>query len=248
MNAWLRCTSPLLVAAALAACRDAPDETVRVDATPAGRAAEARLPMQIEGMTDTIAARLVWSPVDAEPRFSTYVPEDMVPDFGDVVEGAYSFSVNAAFGGTVSEHAFMAVHFYPPGTPLDEAQMQLAAFMASLEPYDDPVHREDDYGVSASDPDAPELARQRRFGWAQPEIRFHVQRGEIDRTVAGWAALGQHGGRAFHVFVHYPEEYAEGMGARVQLMLEQWRWLDDGSRLGDSPPPPAPVPDTVPGG
>jgi hypothetical protein len=223
----------LLTGLLLAACRTEPPEIVRVDAAPDERARQTRLPIVIEGMTDTLPARLVWAPEGMHPRFSTYVPEDMATSFERTPEGGHTLTVRAMFGGGVQEHAFVVVHFYPPGTPLREAQAQLAAFLASLEPYDDPLLRRDDYGGIGTGPDAPALARQQRFGWAEPELRFRVHRGEIGHTVTGWAALGEHASRPFHVFVHYPEEYGDGMGPRVNLILEEWQWLDNGGRLDE---------------
>ncbi|HUP88974.1 MAG TPA: hypothetical protein VM100_06480 [Longimicrobiales bacterium] len=38
--------------------------------------------------------------------------------------------------------------------------------------------------------------------------------------------LKNHNGRFYYLARHYPMEFGDGMGPRIQKILEEWRWLD----------------------
>ena len=84
--------------------------------------------MKLEGSYQRFSARLVAS--SASPRFSTYVPEDMLFEPASSGEGdGYYFYTN--FGGTRNENAFLLVFVFPAGTDQTHAQQMLQAFNTS---------------------------------------------------------------------------------------------------------------------
>lgn len=165
--------------------------------------------IQIEGMPEEIALRLVESPPGFEPAFHTYVPEDMSDNQTSSGEGT-GWRFNARFAGNENPEAFMLVFFYPENTSDDAAGKVIDSILVGRTP----VQR--DAGTS------------RRYAWSEREYSFSGT-SESGQRIAGSVALGRHNGRLFHVLVEYPVEYGDGFGPRVYRVLSEWRWADGSS-------------------
>jgi len=157
--------------------------------------------IRIEGMLEASHLRLVRSPAGMQPAFSVYVPESFEVDFDR--DGSDAVRFTAAFAGRANPDAYVQVLFYPPGTSESLARESVVGFAQSRSP-----------GANAEPAD--------RFDWAIDQYRF--QYGTPASLMTGAIALGVHDGRFFHVLIHYPAEYGDGMGPRVARMLESWRW------------------------
>ena len=169
-----------------------------------------QIAISIEGTQDTIEARLVRAPADFTLRFSTYVPEDMSPAL-ERSEAGEALRVTAEFGGVRNEQAYIEVLIHPPGTARDGALDALRAFLRALHP-DIEIQEQAD-----------------RYSWAEAAFSFRYPDGGGSSFI-GSAALGRHGDRWFRLLRNYPGDYGDGMGPRVGVILEGWRWAD-GSRL-----------------
>jgi len=167
------------------------------------------------GDTVELAFKRFDAPADFPLQFATYVPEDMIVETAMVGANRPAFRVVANFGGKRDVNAYLWVLFHPPGT--SEARAR--------EAYLEVVSKRD------AVEEVPERAR--RFAWALAEHRFRYQVAG-GRTHLGMLALGRRGERYFHVVIEYPEAMAAGFLARVDRILEDWRWKEDGSRrIGD---------------
>jgi hypothetical protein len=190
-----------------------------------------RLPITIEGMADTLSFRLVRAPRDFLLPFSTYVPDDMESEFTRVDERQV-VHFTARFGGRLEPRARFSVYAHPPGTTVHQAQSELAAYLSGLFPDDSPF-RGPDYERQVPVEPAD------RYPWAVEESQFRVPRSDAPGILVGHAGVASDaGGNAlFHFIIEYPEEYADGMGPRVQAILDEWRWEDTGRMLGEDAPP-----------
>jgi hypothetical protein len=166
--------------------------------------------ISLEGMEQTMRFRLFDSrEAGIDVPFTTYVPDDMAirsapRELGD------RFVARAVFGGQVEPRAFVEARFLPERTSESVALDSLAAWA----PYERP---------------SP-LESGKRFAWSVRE-RW-IRRGEGDGAVEGIAALGRHSRRWFVIHVEYPIDYGEGLLPRVERVLEEWRWEDNGGSLG----------------
>jgi hypothetical protein len=184
-----------------------------------------RRPVTIEGMQESMEFRLVRSPDGFSLPFSTYVPADMEPEFsGAGADGVVHF--RARFGGVVNERAGMTVHVHPPKTLVRQAQQQLAAYLSGLYPDDIPDMRGSGYETTVP------VEPASRYPWAVEESRYRVPGGQPGETIVGRAGVGSHGERVFHYIIEYPAEFGDGMGPRVDAILEEWRWTETGQGLG----------------
>src|SRR5690606_41078517 len=61
--------------------------------------------------------------------------------------------------------------------------------------------------------------------WAVRQWRI-AERDPRGGWILGFAGLGRHAGRWFHILARYPGEYADGFGPRAERILEHWRWAD----------------------
>lgn len=143
------------------------------------------------------------TPADFPIPFSTYVPEDMVAQASSSGEGE-SIRFIANFGGQLIEDAFMNAFFFPAGTTESEA-IERAREVA---------------GATSADPQ-----RAASFPWALEVYEL----GGADRF--GSVAVGEHAGRYFYLITSYPPEFGDGMGPRLDRILEEWRWGDTGAPL-----------------
>jgi hypothetical protein len=159
--------------------------------------------IMIEGMPEIERVTLVRSPAGVGAPFSTYVPSGLRTEFRTEGAGAVRFS--AAFGGTANPAAYLHVQFHAPGAPQPAVSDVVAnATLASVE-----------------------ARPAERPSWAL-DARTFAYRGTDGVRVTGRAMTGEHAGRYFHVVVHYPEEYADGMGPRIDRIFRHWRWEDTG--------------------
>jgi hypothetical protein len=212
---WLVATALTL---GIAACETRPEpQPPEPPAFPA-RAETRQDTVYIEGMPEVSTARLLHA-TELDPPFSTYVPAGIAAAAeaaGD--SGAVRFS--AAFTGEADPNAYMHVRLYPVGTNLLSAREVVAGFLRSRQPQDDPVAGTDVDAAQRLDPPA----------WGLEAHRFDYA-GEGGRHYVGRITLAQHGPRFFHVLVHYPAEYGDGLSPRLDYILEHWRWEDTGEPL-----------------
>ena len=175
-----------------------------------GRALTKMETISLEGMEQTLRFRLFDSrPAGLDVPFTTYVPEDMAIRSAPRETGD-RFVTRAVFGGQVEPRAFVEARFLPPSATEQAAGESLA--------------------VWAPDERPNPLEGGKRFEWSVRE-RW-IRRGPLNAEIEGIAALGRHGGRWFVIHVEYPSEYGEGLLPRVERMLEEWRWEDNGGGLG----------------
>jgi hypothetical protein len=166
--------------------------------------------ISLEGMEQTLRFHLYDSrPVGLDVPFTTYVPDDMAIRSAPVETGD-RFVARAVFGGQVEPRAFVEARFLAPGASEQAAAESLARWAPNERP-------------------SP-LEGGKRFAWSVRE-RW-IGRPSGDTTVEGIAALGRHGDRWFVIHLEYPIEYGEGLLPRVERVLEQWRWEDNGGGLG----------------
>lgn len=135
--------------------------------------------------------------------FETYVPADMTADTVDTGRGAV-VRIRAAFGDRPVNAAALHIAALPPDTDAAEAELWASALA-------DGVARD-------------ELYQEREPAWGRAMHRLEGER-------AGFVALDTHAGRWFYVLAAYPPEYADGMGPRIEAILDEWRWLDTGEPL-----------------
>lgn len=167
--------------------------------------------LMLEGMPEIERATLVRSPPDFALPFSTYVSSGMRTEFrtGD---GGSAVRFSAAFGGVENRNAYLQVYVYDAGVERPTVNDVITGFVRSRAP-----------GID-------EAASIETPPWALEAMRFaYIGTGGV--RMVGRTLTGEHNGRYFHVIAHYPQEYAEGMGPRIDRILRQWRWEDTGALL-----------------
>lgn len=178
--------------------------------------------IMIEGTAEASTSTLLTTPADFPLPFSTYVPDGIA---AQVDSAGVRFS--AAFGGVENQLAYMYVHPHPPGTELHQARDRVGEFLISRVANDDPLDT-DDYADTWDRSDAPD--------WAVEAYTFEDDQVAAAGTLySGRVILARHGTTFFHVIIHYPAEYGDGLGPRFDAILEHWRWEDTGTRLISSP-------------
>ena len=148
-----------------------------------------------------------------ELPFTTAFPEG---DFRKTVErtgDAVSVRFSANFGGTPSPHVYATFLF--PEAP---------DFAALREAVEDTLAAR---GWRLTDQDRPEAALA--CPWA--EAGYTYEDPTADELTTGYACLARHAGRPFALLTHLPVVYTEGLGPRLDLLLERFRWRDDGTPL-----------------
>jgi len=164
------------------------------------------------------AVELAFKRFDAPPdfplQFATYVPEDLIVETLKAGK-AEGVRIISNIGGHRKESAYFWAMFHPPGTAEARAR---EAYAGLVEKRGNPA-------------EVPERAR--RFAWAlaEHEFRYQPRQGE---TRVGRLALGRRGDRFFHLIIEYPEDLAGEFVPRINRVLEDWRWKDDGGRIGDA--------------
>jgi hypothetical protein len=187
---------------------------------PPQRPSEKTDSIRLEGTYQRFTARLAQS--DAPPRFSTYVPEDMLYEPSSSGEGdGHFFYTN--FAGRKNEQAYMLIFVYPEGTDQAAAQRSVNSLIARL----DTIR-----GRTMTDTSFQNSLFERAYFFPRNGI-----------TYFGRIALARHNDRFFHLVIQYPQEYADGFGPRADYIRRQWVWLDDGQGLGLTSPPPRESPE-----
>jgi hypothetical protein len=182
--------------------------TAPQDTAPAGsarpRPETIRDTVMIEGIAEVETASLVSTPANFPLPFSTYLPEGMRAEFAD--DGSRVRFI-AAFGGTVNPDAYVQV-----SPAMGDARAAADSIIRSAR----------GSAAEVSHADAP--------SWAEGAARF-MYRNTAGDLVSGRVTSARHSGRVFHVVHHYPAEYADGMGPRIDRILRHWRWEDTGAML-----------------
>lgn len=171
----------------------------------------------IEGMPEASTATLLKTPADFPLPFSTYVPDGI----GTQVDSA-GVRFSAAFDGVDNALAYMYVRPHAPDTELHEARDRVREFLTSRLANDDPVDT-DDYADVWDRSDAPD--------WAIDAYTFEYEHAAPGSLYFGRVILARHGATLFHVIIHYPAEYADGLAPRFDAILDDWRWEDTGRML-----------------
>jgi hypothetical protein len=191
-----------------------PDSPVpeRPAATQPARPAQRTDTISIEGMPQEERLTLVRSPAEFIPPFSTYVPAGMRAEF---MPGDSTPSVRfvAAFAGRVNPEAYLQVRVYPRGAAELVVRQAADAYLRGRDPRQDNVRESE------------------RWPWAIDGYDFSYGGQEGTAYFIGTMAIARHGNRYLHVLAHYPGEYGDGMGPRVERILREWRWEDDGAML-----------------
>lgn len=180
--------------------------------------------LMIEGTPEPMRLALFRSPDGFPLPFRAYVPEDMSAEIEDGdesdAEGA-AVRFIAEFGGQRNPGAFVHLFVFPPGTDRNRAIAQARAYEASRGV---PVSRGlDPLAESGMDADMP---------WALWAFPFRYQsRGQ---WYGGAIGVGEKDGRFYQIVRHFPAEYGDGFGPRVELISRTWRWAD-GTALVPAP-------------
>jgi hypothetical protein len=178
---------------------------------PAGRPAEQRRVVQIEGMDEEMRVVLYRAPDGFPIPFSTYVPDDFVPEETASGEGdAVAFV--ARFGGYRNAEAAVRLIVAPPGMGREDMVAMLRTLTAGM-----------GAGLSATD--------DRLFDWSELEFRIEPRPGRME-GIGGIAAVGERHGRSFVLIAHHPPEYGDGFAPRAGIILDEWEWKEHGPTRG----------------
>jgi len=144
-------------------------------------------------------------------RFTTYSPDDMIPEVKSEREGD-SVRFVAAFGGRRNADEYLGVFIEVQGRT--EAEARGIARMAAIA-----------RGLVERPPDQPKLRQ-----WALSEYDF-AGSGPKGKRVVGTIFLSRHADRYFTIVLSYPEQYAGEVMPRAEVILNEWRWQDTGQSL-----------------
>lgn len=156
----------------------------------------------IEGVAEVLEMNLLESPEEFPLDFSTYIPADMQESTLPLDEG-YAIRIWAVFGGVPNKEAHLTIYVFPSAVGAEEAR-------------------------EAS------VGRMKRLGdVVEDTIRHPWARGSysLKGNKTGFLALARAKGHWFYLMTAYPPEYADGMGPRIDQIIERWRWKDDGKSL-----------------
>ncbi|MBD2090723.1 hypothetical protein H6F67_12745 [Microcoleus sp. FACHB-1515] len=164
---------------------------------------------------------------DAAPRTATFNVEGEptqveleryeTPQFiADIPEGQFVATPESADDGTG-----VRFKFSPTGTPDEQAYVQVFFPNEALSADDltqqliapDGLLASNGWKTIASDSSPP-------YDWARSVINYEQPNTTDDIT--GRIYVGEHEGKAFLVYTHYPIEYAEGFIPRADLILESF--------------------------
>lgn len=147
---------------------------------------------------------------EAAVPFTTYYPErELAPAVLQTSEGTLVRFV-PTFGGRRLEGA-VATFVFPAGAPSPDA-VRAATFGP------DGLAGRQGWAVSDAGVSPCLWAEEGRL------VQFASDR-------AGFVCVGAHGGRGFRLEVQAPAEVAEGLSARVDVLLEELRWRTTGTGL-----------------
>ncbi|SMP62699.1 hypothetical protein [Anoxynatronum buryatiense] len=164
----------------------------------------------IEGMEEPVVIHLFR---ESGLPFHTYYTEDMVAETADSGEAdGVRFITN--YGGNPNPEAYVAVTFYHADAVVtSEAFFDLLTGDNGLL-----VSREVEWVEK-------KLPEELMYDWTLREYFF------MDDAYTGAIYAGQHDGRFFHIDIHYPWEYGDGLEARAHVILENFTWTDTGQSL-----------------
>lgn len=158
--------------------------------------------ISIEGATEKMQLFLMKSPDEFPLSFSTYIPIDMkVARMRE--EGGLVLRIMAAFGGRPNKEAQLTIGAFARGIQSNTVHTRVLKKARSI--------------ASLSEDPA-------RYPWAQTVYSLQGDR-------SGFLALAEKNSRWFYLLASYPPEYADGMGPRINKVIEQWRWQDNGKPL-----------------
>lgn len=152
----------------------------------------------LEGMAETIEMYLLKSPDNFPLFFSTYIPADMQTETIRSDKGT-TIRVMANFGGTLNEDACLTIFAFPPDATGEEARKMAEETAQSVS------------NVSEEDT---------RYPWAETVYSLQGDR-------LGFLALAQKNDSWFYLLSVYPPEYGDGMGPRINQIVQKWRWEDN---------------------
>lgn len=137
---------------------------------------------------------------EASEVFTTYFPQEefVVESVGSGEGTGARFYFSA--GGTKNEAVYVALFF--PAQAMTQAQMQTLV---------NQVMQTNQWEVVNQSTDVP-------YAWAKERIVFEERTGS--EPISGEVYLGEANGKAFYAITHYPVEYAEGFGPRVDIILK----------------------------
>ncbi|HEX6983194.1 MAG TPA: hypothetical protein VF181_10575 [Balneolaceae bacterium] len=194
----------LLAATIFISCNAAEKEKAVSNPEPkiAARGDTIEVQISIEGMVESMRMYLLEPPENFPIQFSTYAPAEMVTETVNLENGK-SISIMANFGGRLNKNAQLTIFAFPAGSVGSEVHKRVAEIAKSYNAVP---------GDSALHP------------WAE---KLYDLRGEA----FGFLALDVKEGVWFYVLAAYPPQYADGMGPRINLILEKWRWAESGEPL-----------------
>jgi hypothetical protein len=173
---------------------------VVVDSVP--RDATKRDTISLEGDQTPIDVKLVETDL-----YSTYYPaEEMIADHSASGEGT-GLRFVASFGGERNDSAFL--HIFTPADPTAGPDVARRLLLG-------------EHGIVTSNGwSAENVTTSSWCAWSHEAYALTGSPGII-----GFACIGDHRGRGFIVVAMYPESYEEGMGPRIDYILDELRWTD----------------------
>jgi len=153
--------------------------------------------IEIEGMKEKITLNL-YNP--GILNFRTYIPSDFIAEEASSGEGD-GFWFYSNFEGKKQENVYLHFYFFSENIKeepnIDDKDSTFAIMLEGLEP----IFPEDKY-----------------YDWSIKEF--------ASPNSAKYAALGEHNDQYFVVIQDYPYEYADGMGPRINKVIEHFYWTD----------------------
>jgi hypothetical protein len=161
----------------------------------------------VEGQKQATPVELFEAPEDFPVRFSTYKPTVMQVAMAHIGSTA-TVTFSPVFGGQLDPDAFVQVQFDTTALAADDpAGLAIETILTES---------------GASNLTTNEL---KDYDWATAAKSFRFRR--AGRRITGTMIVGTRGDHSYRIFTEYPEEFGDGMGPRVSMLLRQWRWEDD---------------------
>jgi hypothetical protein len=208
----------LLLAACEGPATDDGSATLQPPAAAPARPQSIQDTLMVEGMPEPVESRLAESP---EARFSTYVPPGITMEVLTTGDSA-SVRFSASFAGPADPNAYMHVRTYPPHAGVGTARENIATFLRTLRPHDDPV------GGMVRGTEPYEQAEPPPWG---EEAHTFAYTGDTSIRYTGRIVLARSTSGFFHVLTHYPAEFGDGLEPRFERILRHWRWESTGEML-----------------
>jgi hypothetical protein len=188
--------------------------------------------LMVEGMPEAVESRLAHSP---EARFTTYLPPGITMEVLTTGDSA-SVRFSASFAGPSDPRAYMHVRTYPPHAGVGTVTENIATFLRTLRPHDDPVGGM----IRGTEP----YRQAEPPPWGE-EAHTFAYTGEDGVRYAGRIVLASSTTGFFHVLTHYPVEFGDGLEPRFERILRHWRWETGEMLWPNSAAQPPTVPETT---